>query len=118
MALCSITRGAVEKALREFDIYGFEAMLEKHGGGASTRWYIHHNGQFYDQKLILRAAHDLSGLGCLPPGRGTFTASQAREFLERLGFDVIEHGPTPMTRRVIAETSTKRRKAIQALANL
>ncbi len=119
MALHSVTRKAVESALREFDLHGREAMLEKYGGGASTCWYIHHNGLLYDQKLILRVAHDLSGLGSLPPGRGTFTASQAREFLNRLGFEVVRHRmPAPISRRVITETSTKRRKAIQALANL
>ena len=90
MTLQAITREAVEQALRQFDRQGREAMLEQYGGGPSTRWYIRHFGKYYDQKLVLRAAHEISGLGALPPGPGTFAAGQAKRFIERLGFEVVD----------------------------
>ena len=77
-------------AIKEFDQIGRDAMLVKYSGGKSTRWYIQHNGEYYDQKLILRAAHQLGGLGPLPPGRGTFKANEARKQLGRLGFTIGE----------------------------
>ena len=90
MALHAITGEAVTEALRQFDREGRDAMLERYGGGLSTRWYIRHAGKHYDQKLVLRAAHEISGQGALPPGPGTFTARQARRFLNRLGFEVVD----------------------------
>ena len=89
MALRDIARGAVKKALREFQRLGPDAILEQYGGGFSTCWFIDRNGTFYDQKLTLRAAHELSGLGPLRPGPGTFTAGQARRHLKSLGFSVV-----------------------------
>ena len=90
MTLLAITKEAVEEALQQFDHQGREGMLEQYGGGLSTRWYIRHSGEHYDQKLVLRAAHEIAGLGVLPPGPGTFNASQARRFLNRLGFEVVD----------------------------
>ena len=65
MPLRDITREGVESAIREFDRIGLDGMLRKYGGGRSTRWYI---VKKYDQKLVLRAAHELQGLGRLPSG--------------------------------------------------
>ena len=90
MALSNITKEAVDRALREFDRHEPEAMLKRYGGGFSTRWYVRHRGKHYDQKLLLRAAHELSDLGPLPSGRGTFTAAQARRCLKHLGFEVVD----------------------------
>lgn len=88
--LRDISKEAVDLALRQFDLLGKDRMLELYGGGHSTRWYIRHNGKHYDQKLVLRAAHALSGLGALPPGPETFTAGDARRWLNRLGFKVVD----------------------------
>ena len=93
MALKDITHRDVERALKEFDRLGIDAMLKKYGGGPSTHWYVLHKGECYDQKLILRAAHELADLGPLPPGRGTFTAAEARRWLDKLGFDVVDDIP-------------------------
>ena len=90
MALKDITHRDVERAFKEFDRLGIYPMLEKYGGGPSTRWYVLFEGECYDQKLILRAAHKLADLGPLPPGRGTFTAAEAKRWLDKLGFDVVE----------------------------
>ena len=44
----------------------------------------------YDQKLFVRAAHVLQGLGPLPPFvPGDFTAGHSRHRLERLGYRVV-----------------------------
>ena len=90
MALKDITRDMVERAIKEFDDLSRDAMLKKYGGGRSTRWYILFEDKHYDQKLILRAAHALSDLGPLPPGKGTFTAKEARRRLCELDFDVVD----------------------------
>ena len=89
MALRDILRKFVIQAIEEFDKIGQNRMLDKYGGGRSTRWYILYKGKRYDQKLICRAAHRLQGLGKLPSGPGTFKAGEARRKLAALGFDVV-----------------------------
>ena len=85
-----VTRDGVEAAIEEFDLTGLETMLEKYGGGPSTKWYLEVGGSRYDQKLVVRAAHVLQGLGPLPPlVPGDFTAGHARHRLERLGYRVV-----------------------------
>ena len=92
MALIDITRPMVLRALKEFDQRGRDAMLERYSSGPkgkSTRWYILFGGRHFDQKVILRAAHELSGPGPLPPGRGTFNAAEAKRRLKKLDFQVV-----------------------------
>ena len=86
MPLRDVTREGVEMALQEFDRIGRDAMLAKYGGRPSTRWHIEHEENYYDQKLVLRAAHQLQDLGPIPPGRGVFTALQGRKHVKKLGF--------------------------------
>ena len=90
MALKDITQRDVERALKGFDRLCIDAMLKKYGGGRSTHWYVLYEGECYDQKLILRVAHELADLGPLPSGKGTFTAAEAKRWLDKLGFDVVE----------------------------
>lgn len=90
MMLREITRADVEKAMEVFDASSLDDMLTTYGGGKSTRWYIAEGQRRYDQKLILRMAHKLSGKGFLPSGRGTFTSRDARRYLEHLGFTIVE----------------------------
>lgn len=85
MSLRDITRENVEKALRKFDRIGRDVMLAMYGGRPSARWYIEHEEKDYDQRLVIRAAHSLQGLGSL----GKFTPYQARRHLTKLGFRVI-----------------------------
>lgn len=59
MPLRDITREGVESAIREFDRIGLDGMLRKYEGGRATRWYIERREKKYDQKLVLRAAHEL-----------------------------------------------------------
>ena len=89
MAVKDVTKDGVEAAIGEFRRTGLEAMLEKYGGGPSTKWYLKVGTSRYDQKLVVRAAHVLQGLGDLPPlVPGDFTAGQSRHRLERLGYRV------------------------------
>lgn len=90
MTLREVTTEGVERAIREFDRIGPDAMLRKYSGGKSTKWYIERHGKPYDQKLVLRAAHELQGLGPLPAGRGTFQAGDARRHLRKLGYRVVD----------------------------
>ena len=89
VALKDIDKQMVEESIKQFDRLGFEGMLARYSGGRSTRWYVYFNNRYYDQKLLLRGAHELGGLGSLPPGRGTFNAAQARKHLKFLGYRVV-----------------------------
>ena len=90
MAVRDITRAGVESALDEFHLRGLATMLERYGGSASRDWYAEVGNWVYDQKLLLRAAHVLQGLGDLPPrGPGRFNAGQARRRLESLNYRVV-----------------------------
>ncbi len=85
VAVREIGRDAVKAAIREFRRRGPEAMLAKYGGGLSTHWYIQIGRSHFDQKLVIRAAHQHQGLGRL----GDFNAGQAKGRLERLGYRVV-----------------------------
>lgn len=107
MSLKEVTREGVEMALREFDQLGRDGMLVKYGGRPSTRWHIEHAGNYYDQKLILRAAHQLQGLGSIPPGGGSFTVLQGRKHVKKLGFKgtggiQIQDLPTQLQDKIVA----------------
>ena len=83
-----ITRDDVLAALEEFDRLGPGAMLRQYGGGRSRRYWIDSNGRHYDQKLIYRAAHELSGRGRLPST--DIDAVQTRRHLETLEFRIVD----------------------------
>ena len=90
MAVKDVTKASVESALEEFRRTGLQAMLERYGGGPSTNWYVQVDHLLYDQKLVVRAAHVIQGLGDLyPRGPGSFDAGQARRLLKRLGYRVV-----------------------------
>lgn len=89
MPLRDVTKDGVESAIREFDRLCLDGMLQKYSGGKSTKWYIERRGKKYDQKLFLRAAHELQGLGPLPSGPGTFKANEAQRHLRKLGYRLV-----------------------------
>lgn len=95
MAYNEVTEAGIALAFKEFDEYGFtpaakHALCIKYGGGCSTKWCVENNGRHYDQKLLLRIAHELQGLGKLPSGAGTFKANQATRHLKNLGYSVVD----------------------------
>ncbi len=92
MAVSDITEIGVDLAVAEFKRTGLDAMIEKYGGGRSTRWYVEVGSWRYDQKLIARAAHVHEGFGELPPrGPGRFQANESRRHLsEVLGYSIAE----------------------------
>ena len=67
MAVKDVTKASVESALEEFRQTGLQAILERYGGGPSTKWYVQVDHLLYDQKLVVRAAHVIQGLGDLYP---------------------------------------------------
>lgn len=106
MPLRDVTREGVERAREEFDHVGLDGMVAKYGGGPSTKWYLACGDQCYDLKLVLRAAHQLQGLGPLPSERGTFTSYQARKHLKKLDLQVIGHSrmgdlPEPLLKKIV-----------------
>ena len=105
MALKDITRQDVEMALEEFDRIHWRNMRAKYGRGLSTKWFIERNGRFYDQRLVLCAAHQLVDLKS-----SSLTASQkddekVKSHLEKLGFTI---SPSPRrSRREIPNRDVK-----------
>ena len=82
VAVVDVTKRAVESALEEFRRIGLDTMVEKYGGGLSTRWYVEVGSHRFDLKVLLRAAHVHQGLGDLPPrDAGRFNARDARRHL-------------------------------------
>lgn len=92
MALEDITDpSAVRRAIEEFKAIGQSQFLTKYGFGASRGWMLREDGQDYDAKAILGAAHGYQqpALGPLPQSEfhgGVPTARKLRE----LGFTVTE----------------------------
>ena len=90
MAVKDVTKPSVDSAIEQFHRTGLQAMLERYGGGPSTKRYVQVDDVLYDQKLVVRAAHVIQGLGHLSPrGPGSFDAGQARRLLERLRYSVV-----------------------------
>ena len=81
-----IRREHVLAAIQEFGSKKLKGMLEKHGNGPSTKWYICFKDRLYDQKLILRAAHAHAG----GKSRLGFKARESRRYLGNLHFAVVE----------------------------
>ena len=95
MAARDVTKPGVEAALEEFRRIELDAMLERYGGRPSTRWFIKVGSRYFDQKVLLRAAHEHDQLGPLPPrGVGRFNAGQAKRQFERLGYRVVDNRDT------------------------
>lgn len=69
MALTDITVPAVLQAIQEFDQRGRDGFLEAHGFGRARRYFLQHEGRFYDSKAIVGVAHGhVAGQEVLEPG--------------------------------------------------
>ncbi|MFE2040453.1 HNH endonuclease [Streptomyces sp. NPDC059477] len=91
MALTDITHREVVKAIEECDRLGRDAFLKLHGFQPARRYLLSYDGEHYDSKAIVGAAH-----GYLPDRRplaaSDFSggATHAAGLLRRLGFDVVD----------------------------
>lgn len=89
--LTDITWNAVLAAIREFDVLGRDAFLEKYGFRPAKRYLVSHEGRLYDSKAVAGVAHGfLPGRSPLKPSEfsGGVGAGQAARVLRDLGFEV------------------------------
>lgn len=95
MSINDITREAVLAACNQFDELGKTDFLNKFGFKAARTYEISLNGQLYDSKAILGAAHGFLGAGYSPLSAKNFSGGlqETVRVLEKLGFQVIENSP-------------------------
>ena len=91
MGLSDVTRGAVERALSEFDELGREAFLERYRFGKARSYFIERDGDLYDSKAIAGAAHGFVPPDLEPLKPDDFSGGKrtVARILSRLGFTVI-----------------------------
>jgi 5-methylcytosine-specific restriction protein A len=115
MALSDITAPAVNQAIKEFDRIGRKAFLKKFNFGPAREYLLKKDGQSYDSKAILGAAH-----GYLP-GQKALTAKDfaggeatVQKRLETLGFTVVKDEPQalPSSGEVLSNDEIGRRFAV------
>lgn len=97
MGLSDITnRQPVLDAIAEFDRVGPDRFLRKYGFGRSRSYWLVHNGQRYDSKAIIGAAHGYARPDLGPLKAAEFTGGEAsvQRKLEQLGFAVEVNGAT------------------------
>lgn len=92
MSLADIRRDAVLGAVDEYDRIGRHAFLERYGFGPAKTYFLTVDGQHYDSKAIVGAAHGMLD-GQRPLRADEFYGGRAVvvALLERLGFEVVEH---------------------------
>lgn len=84
-------REPVLAAIAEFDRRGRESFLAEYGFGPATRWYVVHNGRFYDSKALIGAAHGYEFPAEGPLGNEDFSGGdQTKSKLRSLRFQVVE----------------------------
>jgi hypothetical protein len=89
MSLSKLTDpDAVERAIKEFDMLGREAFLEKYGFGESRDYFILYRGGRYDSKAVIAAAYGIQNpdKGALTPADFSGGNSTVAKKLEKLGF--------------------------------
>jgi 5-methylcytosine-specific restriction protein A len=91
------SKAAILQAVEEFDRIGRPAFLANYHFGEARRYFLVHNGQLYDSKAIIGAAHQYVFPEQGPLGPGDFSGGEAtvKRKLEALGFAVVAlgHGP-------------------------
>ncbi len=99
MAISDVTKEAVFKAVDEYRSLGQTAFLAKYGFGKSTRYLLRVDGEDFDSKAIVGAAHGYALPEMGPLANSAFSGGKdaAAGILEGLGFQIIEN-----------EASTKR----------
>ncbi|MDO6520731.1 HNH endonuclease [Shimia thalassica] len=95
MGLSDITATSISVACDEYDELGKTKFLKKYGFGASKKYHLRRNGNYYDSKAIVGAAHGHLGPSSIPLRNTAFSGGQqhAVQVLEDLGFEVVENPP-------------------------
>lgn len=84
-------RAAVIAAIDEFNQLGRDSFLEKYHFGKARKYFLHFEGQIYDSKAIMGAAHGFQFPEKGPLALNTFSGGDETVVaqLEKLGFEVI-----------------------------
>src|SRR5260370_7272671 len=91
MSLADLTDpSAVLKAIREADSLGPQGFLDKYGFNSSREYFLRHDGNLYDSKAIVAAAHGYQypDLGPLKASEFVGGAQTVHRKLEQLGYAV------------------------------
>ena len=97
MGLSNITsREPVLAAIKEYDRIGREPFLQKYGFGGSRRYWLVRDGNRYDSKAVVGAAHGYARPDLGPMQAHDFSggAATVKQRLEKLGFRVEVDGPS------------------------
>ena len=99
MAISDITDpAAVADAIAEFDQLGRDSFLAKYRFARAREYYLVVDGQFYDSKAILGAAHGLQHEGLGPLDRSQFSGgAQTVARLHALGYKTVRLAPFLVT---------------------
>ena len=84
-------RGAVLKAMQEFDDLGRDAFLTKYNFGKAREFFLFHDGKFYDSKAIVNRAHGIEAGddGVLAASEFSGGEDTVQKSLNTLGFTVV-----------------------------
>jgi hypothetical protein len=89
MRIRGIARGAILKAVDEFERLGRAKFLSKYGFRESKSRFLTLNGRLYDSKAIVGAAYGIQNPALGPLNAKAFSGGQGVERLLRtLGFEV------------------------------
>ena len=95
---------AVEKALDEFDQIGRDEFLRRYRFGRARAYFIVRNGEKYDSKAVLGAAHMFQYGRALPHEEFSGGDAGAARELRELGFTVVGPESTPVQAEVRPQT--------------
>jgi 5-methylcytosine-specific restriction protein B len=90
MALGTLTREAIERAIAEYDDLGRDAFLSKHGFGRATAYALRVEGREYDPKAIAGVAYGIDHPDEGPLKNTEFNGGrQLRSAFRPAGYDVV-----------------------------
>ncbi|MER6813597.1 HNH endonuclease signature motif containing protein [Spirillospora sp. NPDC000708] len=108
MDLSVITREAVFDAIAECDQLGRDRFLEQYGFERARRYFLRHDGIYYDSKAIVGVAYRY--VAGDPLSAGDFSGGQQTvgRLLTRLGFEVVADEPPSPQQRLLELLGTLR----------
>lgn len=112
MAISDVTKDSVLKAVEEYRALGQNAFLEKYGFGKSTRYLLQVDGEDFDSKAIVGAAHGYALPEAGPLSNSAFSGGRdaAAGVLKGLGFPIIEKEASNKYVRTLDELSPVQRE--------